>query len=65
MPDYKKAFENSLLKLCQSIRNEELKKLDNLLCQEKLEVELMQDLVAIFPQFTNFYQNELKKYNYE
>lgn len=66
MPDFKKAFENSIVALCEAIGKEgvRVKNLDNILTQDKTELEVLSDILISFPQFRHILLSELNKMNY-
>lgn len=59
LPDYQKAFENSIVELCHSVGKDEVKKLDAILIQEKSEIEILKDIVTTFPKFLNIFRENL------
>ncbi len=60
-PDYKKAFENAIVELCQSIGKDEVKGLDSILTQDKNHLEILSDIYITFPQFQKLFSTELNK----
>lgn len=61
MPDYQKAFENAIVELCQTIGKDGVKRLDELLTQDKNHLKILTDINSAFPQFQDLFAKEISK----
>jgi len=63
MPDYKKAFKQSIVQLCESMGKEKVAILDRLLRQEnKTDEEVVSEIILSFPEFITIFSCNLKKH---
>ncbi len=58
-PDYKKAFETAITKLCRAVDNDGAEKLKNILSQEKNDIEMFLDIYLEYPQFRKYFSEEI------
>lgn len=59
MKSIKRAFEDSMIQLCQSLPLEKLQTLDSILTQEKDEAGILEDIIKEFPNFKDIYAKKL------
>ena len=63
MPDYKKAFKQSIIELCESSGKQNVSILDKMLQQQdKSDEEVVSGIISAFPEFITIFSSNLKKY---
>lgn len=63
-PDFKDIFEKAILELCQKISTKDIKKLDSILTQSTVPMEIIQDIVLVFPQFSQIFKSLIEQSTY-
>jgi len=63
-PDFKKAFEEAILELCQKLPVKDIKRLDAILTQSAGPTETISNIVSTFPQFSQIFNKSINQYLY-